>query len=137
MATIDELERVPYAVDIPGQATAATADEWPAVVAPFRGRVVRVDWVPKAAIVAGAASFNVTVRNRGQAGAGAVNVATRAYTVTNGVAFARETQPLVALSGTPANLTVAAGDVLTVEKTINGAGLAMPAGVVVIWIAPN
>jgi hypothetical protein len=135
MASYDEFDRLMFTVDVPGQATAGTPGEWLGLVAPFRGRVVQVDWVPSAAITAGAASFNVTVRNR-VAGAGAVNIATRAYTATNGVAWARETQPLVALSAA-ANLVVAKGDALTVEKTINGAGLAMPAGIVSIWIAPN
>lgn len=135
MASYEEFDRVQFTIDVPGQATAATPDEWLALVAPFRGRVVQVDWVPSAAITAAAASFNVTVRNR-QAGAGAVNIATRAYTATNGVAWTRETQPLVLLSAA-ANLVVAKNDVLTVEKTINAGGLAMPRGIVSIWIAPN
>ena len=137
MSALEEIDRQVYVVDIPGQAVAATPDEWPALVCPIRGRVTQVDWVPKAAITAAAASFNVTLRNRGQAGAGAVNIALRAYTATNGIAWARETQPLVVLHATLANRVVAAGDLLTVEKTITAGGLAMPAGIVVITIAPN
>lgn len=136
MASYEEFDRVQFTVDIPGQATAATPDEWLALVAPVRGRVVQVDWTPAAAITAAAASFNVTVRNRGSNGAGATNIATRAYTATNGVAWTRETQPLVVLAAA-ANLIVAKNDVLTVEKTINAGGLAMPRGIVSIWIAPN
>lgn len=137
MSALEDLDRQVYSVDIPGQATAGTPDEWAVLVCPTRGRVIGVDWVPKSAITAGAASFNVTLRNRGQAGAGAVNIALRAYTATNGVAWARETQPLVLLNATVANRVVAAGDLLTVEKTINSTGLAMPAGIVVVTIAPN
>jgi hypothetical protein len=137
MSALEGLDRLVFTVDIPGQPTAATPDEWLALVCPVRGRVVQVDWVPEAAITAAAASFNVTVRNRGANGAGATNIALRAYTATNGVAWVAETQPLVVLHATLANRIVAKGDVLTVEKTINAGGLAMPAGIVVITIAPN
>jgi hypothetical protein len=135
MASYEEFDKIQFTVDIPGDAV-LTANEWLALISPYRGRVVQVDWTPRAAVTAAAASFNVTLRNRG-AGAGAVNIALRAYTATNGVAWTRETQPLVVLNAVAANLTIAKNDVLTVEKTINGAGLAMPAGIVSIWIAPN
>lgn len=135
MASYEEFDKIQYTVDIPGDAV-TTANEWLALIAPYRGRVVQVDWTPRAAITAAAASFNVTVRNR-QAAAGTLNIALRSYTATNGVAWTRETQPLVVLNATPGNLNVAKNDVLTVEKTINGAGLAMPAGIISIWIAPN
>jgi hypothetical protein len=136
MASYEEFDRFAITVDVPGQATAATPGEWLVAPAPVRGRVVQVDWIPAAAITAnGTNFFSLTVRNRA-AGAGTTNVATRSYAATNGVAWTRETQPLVALA-VAANLVVAKNDVLTVEKLVTAGGLAMPAGIVTVWIAPN
>ncbi len=137
MSSLQELtgRGFPLVVTVAGQATAGTPDEFTGVVAPFAGRVTRVEWIPKAAVTAnGTNFFTLNLRNRGQAGAGTTVAATRAYSATNSVAFAGET---FTLSGTPANLRVVAGDSLTVERTVGGTGLAMPAGTVIIWIAPN
>jgi len=137
MSSLQELTGLgfPLPITVAGQATAGTADEFTGVVAPFSGRVTRVQWIPKAAVTANATNFfTLNLRNRGQAGAGTTVVATRAYSATNSTAFAGET---FTLSGTPANRTVVAGDSLTVERTIGGTGLAMPAGTVIVWISPN
>jgi hypothetical protein len=124
----------PIMAAIAGQATAATPDEFAIGVAPFRGKVVRVDWIPAAAITANATNFfTLNVRNRGADGLGATNIAARSYAATNSVAFAREA---ATLNATPANLRVAAGDAITVEKVVAAGGLAMPDGTVVVWIRP-
>lgn len=135
MASLAELDVLPVVVDVPGQTTPATADEFIVFAAPFRGRVVRVVWVPEAAITAnGSNYFTLRVRNRGAAGSGNTNVASRSYATTNSVAFVAET---ATLDATASNLAFAAGDVLTVEKVNTGTGLAMPAGVVILSVAPN
>lgn len=140
MASYEEFDRVQFPIIVDGQATAGTADEFIGAVAPVRGRVVLVEWVPKAAVTANATNyFDLRVRNR-TTGAGATNIATRSYVATNSVAFTKETSGVTAnfaLNVTPANLIVAKGDTLTVEKVNTGTGLAMPAGVVTIYIAPN
>ena len=118
-----------FPIDIPGNATAGTADEWPAMVATFNMKITGVKWVPSAAITAHATNyFTLTLRNR-TTGAGAALPAQRSYAATNGVAFAAET---CTLSSTAADLLVAAGDTLSVEKLVAASGLAMPKGTVQI-----
>lgn len=114
-------------IAVPGQATAGTADEFSGVVAPINLKITGVKWIPAAAITANATNyFTLTLRNR-TTGAGAALPAQRSYAATNSVAFVAET---MTLSGTAADLLVAAGDVLTVEKLVAASGLAMPDGVV-------
>lgn len=113
-------------IAVPGQATASTVDEFSGVVAPINMKVTGVKWIPAAAITAnGTNYFTLTLRNR-TTGAGTALLAQRSYAATNSVAFVAETLTLEAA----ANLLVAAGDVLTVEKLVAASGLAMPDGVV-------
>ncbi|MCK2214284.1 hypothetical protein MF672_010845 [Actinomadura sp. ATCC 31491] len=115
-------------IPVAGQGTAATTDEWMGFKAPFRCVITGVVWVPNANVTADPTNyFSVVVKNRGAAGAGSTAIATRAYSATNGVAFTPET---VSLSGTAADLNVAAGDWISVAKTVGGSGLAMPDGTV-------
>lgn len=115
-----------YAVATPPTA-AGTAIEVPIVELPFAAQITEILWVPGAAIVAnGANYFTLTMRNR-TSGAGAVVMATRAYSATNGVATTPET---LSLSSTASDLQPAAGDLLTAHFTHTGAGLAIPAGLV-------
>lgn len=119
-----------FAVAVAGNGTAGTADEFSALVAPFSMRITAVKWIPAAAITAnGTNYFTLTLRNRGAAGAGSALPAQRAYSSGNAAAFVGES---MTLSGTAADLRVAAGDVLTVEKLVAASGLAMPDGVVQI-----
>ncbi|GAA4100903.1 hypothetical protein [Nonomuraea soli] len=120
-----------FAIPVAGQATASTPDEFTAFVAPFKMKITRVRWVPKAAITANVTNyFTLTLRNRGAAGAGAGLPAQRSYAAGNSSAFVGED---MTLSGTAADLLLAAGDVLTVEKLVAASGLAMPAGTVQIY----
>ncbi len=120
-----------FLIPVAGQGTAATTDEWAGFVAPFRCVVTAVKWTPNAAVTAdGTNYFSVVVKNRGS-GAGTTAIATRAYSATNGVAFTSET---VTLSGTAADLNVAAGDLVSVAKTVGGSGLAMPDGLVQVTV---
>lgn len=125
----------PFVVSIDAQATAGTADEWTAFVAPYAGRITKVDWIPKAAVTAnGTNYFTLNVRNRGANGSGTTLAATRAYSATNSTALKGES---FTVSGTRANTVVAAGDTITVERLVTGTGLASPAGTVVIWLVAS
>lgn len=115
---------------LPGQATAGTADEWPVFVADKALTITGVSWVPAAAVTGAATNnFSINARNRGTAGAGTTDVTTaKTYASgTDSVAFDAEA---LTLSTTAADLNMAVGEVLTIERLINGTGLAMPDGLV-------
>lgn len=118
-----------FVVAVAGQGTAGTPDEFTGLVAPFNLKITGVKWIPSAAITAnGTNYFTLTLRNR-TTGAGAALPAQRSYAATNSTAFVAEA---MTLSSTAADLNVAAGDVLTVEKLVTASGLAMPKGTVQI-----
>lgn len=120
-----------FLIPVAGQSTAGNADEWSGFIAPFDVEVTDVTWIPNAAITADATNyFSLVVKNRG-AGAGSTAIATRAYSATNGVAFAPEP---VTLSSTDEDRHVDAGDLVTVAKTNAGTGLAMPDGLVQVTV---
>lgn len=137
MSGLAELtDSFPLLINVAGQATAGTPDEFTGAVVPFRGVITKVTFVPKATVTGVVTNnFALTVRNRGANGAGAVNVASITYgSGVNATAF---TAADVTLNATAANLAVNKGDVLTVEKLVNGTGLAMPAGTVIVEIKPR
>jgi hypothetical protein len=111
---------------------AGSVGEAPGFVVPWNALVTAVRWVPSAAITAnGTNYFTLILRNRGGAGAGATQPATRSYAATNSVAFVSE---LMTLSSTATDLQLAAGDVLSVQKTEAGTGLTMPIGTVQVYL---
>lgn len=117
-----------FTVPVAGQSTAATPDEFEGLVAPFDMKITRVRWVPTANITANATNFfTATVRNRGTDASGTAVAASRSYAATNSLAHVPED---CTLSSTPADLDVAEGDLLTVEKLVTGTGLSMPDGLV-------
>lgn len=99
--------------------------------APFAGTVSAVTYAPLAAIN-GAATNNRTFNlyNKGQTGVGATVVAT--LNMANGVNAAASDEKTIPLSGTPANLVVAAGDILTWESLHIATGIADPGGLVTV-----
>jgi hypothetical protein len=100
---------------------------------PFDGTVTRVAYIPNATITgANTNSRTFTVTNQGQAGAGTTNVATLA--MVSGVNATGDDAKAITLSGTAANLAVAAGDVLTFESTHIGTGIADPGGTALVEI---
>ena len=120
-----------FRIDVPGQATAGTADEFAGIVMPFNAVVTAVSYTPKS-VVTGAVTnnFTATLRNRGAAAAGTVQPAQLNFAnAVNAAAFVATALPL---SATAANLLCTAGDVLTVEKLVVGTGMAMPAGTVTV-----
>jgi hypothetical protein len=104
--------------------------------APYAGTVTEVTFTPSAAITGATATQRVlTLQNRGAAGSGTTTVATLTYaTGTNGVAFDEQA---FTLSGTPANLVVAEGDILAVVETVSSTGTANPGGKVNVVIERN
>lgn len=109
---------------VPGQATAATVDDWTLKVVDLKLTLVAVKLVPNAAITAnGTNYFDLAVINKGAAAAGTTSMATRSWIATNSVAFVSES---MTLSATTANLNAAAGDVLDLQRTVTASGLAMP-----------
>lgn len=79
------------------------------------------------AAVTGADTNSVTLalRNLGAAGAGDTDIATLA--LVSGVDMAADIPKVIPLSATPADLLVAAGDVLTFRQVKEGDGMAIPA----------
>lgn len=119
-----------HRVHLPAMAAAGTADEFAVFVAPGNLKVVGVNWAPDAAVVANVTNYTtINVVDRGANGAGAAVVASRAYSAGNSTAFVAEAP---ALSGTAANLLLAAGDVITAQRAVTGTGLLLPAGVLEI-----
>lgn len=111
-----------------GQATAGTVDSWPVFRAPGKVKVTGVRWIPSAA-VAGAVTnnFALTARNKGTDNTKNVAVTT-AKTYDNGVNSVANAPESLTLSATAADLEMAAGEVLILDRTVNGTGLAMPDG---------
>lgn len=119
-------------VVVPAEGTAGNADTWPVFVAPGKITVTGVRWTPSANVTgANTNNFAFAVQNRGQAGSGTTAVtSTKTYASgTNGVANQAEA---LTLSGTAANLNAVANDVLSLVRSVNGSGLASPAGLVEI-----
>ncbi len=111
--------------DYSAAATAATREDTLGA-APFPATVTSVLFTPQAAITGvNTNTRRVEVRNKGQAGAGVVVVASLQFdSGVNGVA---DDEKVLTLSGTP---TIAEGDVLAVNTVAVGTGLADPGGTV-------
>jgi hypothetical protein len=117
-----------HRVAVAGQATAGTPDEFTLIRVPYNATLVAAYWIPKAAVTADATNFaQLTVRNRGAAGAGTTKPAARTYAAVNSVAFVAEA---MTLSATAADLALVAGDVLTAEKLVTATGVALPPGTI-------
>lgn len=98
--------------------------------ADFAGTVEAVTVVPDTALTgANTDSRTFVLVNKGQSGAGTTIVATKAF--VSGVNAPADDETSLTLSATPANLVVAAGDVLAFQSNHVGAtGLAAPSGLV-------
>lgn len=126
-------ETTPYVQVIESQvpAVGAGADaETNVGVAALAGTVTAVSYVPVSTLTgANTDSRTLVLVNKGAAGAGTTAAATRAYTA--GVNASADRANTITLSGTAANLVVAAGDVLALQSNHVGAtGLADPGGLV-------
>jgi hypothetical protein len=112
--------------DHPAQATAGTAEAFVVGRAPFDGTLVTSSLIPQAAVVADATNNRTfQLQNRGQAGTGTTVMATLVTDVAGGNWIAYD-EKFMALSGTPANLQFAQGDVFAIVETTGGTGVAHP-----------
>ena len=118
---------------VPAQPTAAT-DE-PSVIgrAPFAGTVSQVLFIPEANITGAATNNRIySLINKGQDGNGTTVIAT--LEMASGVNATDFNELVIPLSGTPANLVVAAGDTLSWLSDAQNTGLADPGGTVIVEI---
>jgi hypothetical protein len=127
------LERV-HEQDVPAVSTAGNDDDTVVTQAQYAGTVTKVEYIPEATIT-GAATNNRTVSlvNKGQDGSGSTTVASQTF--GNGVNATGNNENAVPLSGTPANLVVAAGDTLLWRSVHVGTGITDPGGLVRVTIA--
>jgi hypothetical protein len=103
-------------------------------VAPRDGTVTAVTYTTVTAITgANTNTRSVSLVNKGQAGVGAVVVATLQF--DSGVNTVAADEKAITLSATPANLLLVAGDVLQWQSTAVGTGIADPGGLVAVSTA--
>lgn len=114
--------------------TIAASDENAVLQVPFDATITAVRYVTKAAITgANTNTRKVDLRNRGQAAAGTVDVASLQF--DSGVNAVALEEKVITLNATPANLDVTQGDTLTWESLAVGTGLADPGGLVEVDLA--
>jgi hypothetical protein len=101
--------------------------------APFDCTVTKVEFVAVAAITgANTNTRSVTLFNKGQAGAGTTTVATLQF--DSGVNASASDEKAITLSGTAANLDLAAGDTLLWRSLHVGTGITDPGGLVRVTV---
>jgi len=109
------------------QATPATTESFAVGECAFDATVTEAEIIPSGALTASdATNRTFTLRNKGATGAGTTVIATLTTNLAGGSWVANDAI-LMALSGTPGNLNVAAGDVLAVDETVASTGVAHPA----------
>lgn len=120
--------------NVPPVSTAGNDDDTVLGQAPFACTVTSVQYVAEAAITgADTNSRTVSLVNKGQAGSGTTTVASLA--LTNGVNATANDEKTITLSGTAANLVLAAGDTLQWRSIHIGTGITDPGGVVRVTIS--
>lgn len=129
--------KAPFVRDL-SAVTAAVATGSDATVpigrAPFAGAVSAVTYAP-AGDITGAATNNRRFQliNKGQDGNGTTVIATLSF--GNGTNAADFDEKVIPLSGTAADLNVAAGDVLAWFSDSVGTGIADPGGLVTVSVS--
>ncbi|MFE4701080.1 hypothetical protein ACFRIC_28875 [Streptomyces sp. NPDC056738] len=122
--------------DVPPVPTAGNDNDSVLTQAPYACTVTAVQYVPVAAITgANTNSRTLTLVNKGADGTGTTTVATLA--LTSGVNLAANDEKAITLSGTAANLVLAAGDTLLWRSTHVGTGITDPGGLVRIQVNRN
>ena len=102
--------------------------------APYIGKIVSASFVADALLTgANTNTRKIAIVNKGQAGAGAVEVAAKQF--NSGVNAAAFDETALTLSATAADLVVAEGDLLAVVSTHIGTGLADPGGIIEVKFA--
>lgn len=120
--------------NVPAVSTAGNDDDTILGQAPFDCTVTSVQYVPEAAITGAATNHRtVSLVNKGQAGSGTTTVAS--LTFDNGINATANDEKTITLSGTAANLVLAAGDTLLWRSIHVLTGIADPGGVVRVTIS--
>lgn len=117
-------------------AVAAASDKNTTIgAAPFAGTVTSVTYTPDAQLTgADTESRTLSLINKGQDGNGTTVVATKAF--VNAVNANDFDETALTLSATPANLVVAAGDILALNSLhVGTTGLADPGGKIRVTIS--
>lgn len=113
---------------VPGQATAGTANNWVVAQMAYNATILGAVWVPDAAVTgANTNNFALGVVNKGAAAGQSLTVTT-VKTYASGTDSAAMVPETLTLSSTSTDLVVVANDVLILARTVNGSGLAGPAG---------
>jgi len=124
------------AVVVQPQATAGNDLNTDIFVAPRAATVAGVTYTSVTAITgANTNSRTVVLVNLGQSGVGTTIIATLAF--VSGVNTVAGDEKTITLSATPANLVLAAGDVLQWQSTHVGTGIADPGGLVTLTLSAN
>lgn len=111
---------------IPAQATANGTNTWGVFIAPANIVIKSVKIIPHAAVTgANTNNFALTVKNTGSAGSGTTAI-TSTKTYASGTDSALAVPESLTLSTTESDTYMAAGDVLSFVRTVNGTGLASP-----------
>lgn len=117
-------------------AGAAVAQDQAIGEAPFAGTVTEVRIVPEAALVAHGTNYRTfRLINKGQAGAGSTVVASHATDTPTTDDLAAFDEKSLTLSVVAGATTVAAGDVLAVDETVAGTGVAHSGYKVVVKVS--
>lgn len=119
--------RLTEVIFFPGEATAGTAIDRPIFYAPRETTIHAVRWLPQAAVTGVATNnFALEVRNRGTDGTGTTQLGIVTFAAgTNAVAYD-------ALDVVTSDKVVGDGAIVETRKVVNGTGLAMPAGALVV-----
>jgi len=120
--------------DVPAVSTAGNDDSIVFAQAPFDCTVTAVEYVPEAGITGAATNHRtVSLVNKGQDGSGSTAVAS--LTFDNGVNATAYNERAIILSGTAANLDLAAGDTLQWQSIHVATGITDPGGVVRVTVS--
>ncbi|MFF0277453.1 hypothetical protein [Streptomyces sp. NPDC004330] len=121
--------------DVPAVSTAGNDDDTIVCQAPFDCTVTAVEYVPEAGITGAATNHRTfSLVNKGQAGSGTTTVASLAFD-SGSVTATANNERAIALSGTAANLKLAAGDTLLWRSVHIGTGITDPGGLVRVTIS--
>lgn len=121
---------------VPVEPVATAANDLTTIlcVAPFDGVITEVSYVPAASLSGASTNTRkLSVVNAGQTGSGTTEAAS--LQLNAGVNLVAGDEKPITLSGTPANLNVAAGDVLKWVSLHIGSGIADPGGTVKLTIS--
>jgi|SRR5690242_19026396 hypothetical protein len=126
-------------IRVPAVATAGNDLTSALGAAEFDGVITSAKYIPDAGLTSNDTAYRTySIVNKGQAGAGATSMASAATKTSGGGGtgdFTAFKGVSLTLSGTPANLAFASGDVLALGSVHTGTGVADPGGVVEVTLS--